>query len=71
MLSVENSPGNPNSFLEPLEKQSLTEVQKLGENAWWSMGRAKNCLFSALLHISSQSGAEAQRETLNAAKTAC
>ena len=35
-MSVENSAGNPNSFLVPLEKQSPAEVQRLCKNAWWS-----------------------------------
>ena len=35
-LTGENSAGNTNLFLEPLEKLSPAEFQRLYENAWWS-----------------------------------
>ena len=57
-MAVENSAGNPNSFLVPLEKQPPEEIQRLDVNAWWSKRFTyHNCLFSALLNISSQSEA--------------
>ena len=31
---TENSAGNPNLFLVPLEKQSPAEIKRLYENAW-------------------------------------